>query len=64
MNPLTARVTLHRSVRNLARFEVAKQTLLTQLVSVPLPAPTGPVEPLTVAGLAPWLRPGVATLTR
>lgn len=64
MNPLTARVTLRRSVRNLARFEVAKQTLLTQLVSVPLPAPTGPVEPLTVAGLAPWLRPGIVTLTR
>jgi murein DD-endopeptidase MepM/ murein hydrolase activator NlpD len=64
MNPLTARVTLRRSVRNLARFEVAKRTLLTQLVSVPLPAPTGPVEPITVAGLAPWLRPGVATLTR
>jgi len=64
MNPLTARVTLHRRVRNLTRFEVAKQTLLTQLVSVPLPAPTGPVEPITVAGLAPWLRPGIVTLTR
>jgi hypothetical protein len=64
MNPLTARVTLRRSVRDLARFQLAKHTLLTQLVSVPLPAPTGPVEPITVAGLAPWLRPGIVTLTR
>jgi murein DD-endopeptidase MepM/ murein hydrolase activator NlpD len=64
INPLTARVTLRRSVRDLARFQLAKQTLLTQLVSVPLPAPSGPVEPVTVAGLLPWLRPGVVTLTR
>jgi len=64
MNPLTARVTLRRQVRDPVRFELAKQTLLTQLVSVPLPAPTGPVEPIAVAGLAPWLRPGVVTLTR
>ena len=64
MNPLTAPVTLRRSVRDLARFQLAKQTLLTQLVSVPLPAPTGPLGPVTVAGLAPWHRLGVATLTR
>ena len=64
MNPLTARVTLRRSVRNPARFQLARQTLLTQLVTVPLPPPTAPAEPITVAGLAPWHRLGVVTLTR
>ena len=64
MNPLTARVTLRRSVRNPARFQLARQTLLTQLVNVPLPPPTAPAEPITVAGLATWHRLGVVTLTR
>lgn len=64
MNPLTARVTLRQGVRNVARFQVAKQTLLTQLANVPLPPPTAPAEPITVAGLAPWQRLGVVTLTR
>jgi murein DD-endopeptidase MepM/ murein hydrolase activator NlpD len=64
MNPLTARVTLHHAVRDPARFQVAKQTLLMQLANVPLPAPTAPVEPITVAGLAPWHRLGVVTFTR
>ena len=64
MNPLTARVTLSRSVHDPARFQVAKQTLLTQLANVPLPPPAAPAEPITVAGLAPWHRLGVVTLTR
>jgi murein DD-endopeptidase MepM/ murein hydrolase activator NlpD len=64
MNPLTARVTLRRGVHDPARFQVAKQTLLTQLANVPLPPPTGPAEPIALAGLAPWHRPGVVTLTR
>jgi len=64
MNPLTARVSLRRSVRNPARFQLARQTLLTQLVNVPLPPPTAPAEPISVAGLATWHRLGVVTLTR
>ena len=64
MNPLTARVTLRRSVRNPVRFQFVRQTLLTQLVNVPLPPPTAPAEPITVVGLAPWHRLGVVTLTR
>jgi murein DD-endopeptidase MepM/ murein hydrolase activator NlpD len=64
VNPLTARVTLRRSVRNPARFQLARQALLTQLVNVPLPPPTAPVEPISVAGLATWHRLGVVTLTR
>jgi murein DD-endopeptidase MepM/ murein hydrolase activator NlpD len=64
MNPLTARVTLCRSVRDPSRFQLAKQTLLTQLANVPLPPPSAPAEPITVAGLAPWHRLGVVTLTR
>jgi len=64
MNPLTARVTLRQPVRNAARFQVAKQTLLTQLANVPLPPPTAPAEPIAVAGLAPSQRVGVVTLTR
>ena len=64
MNPLTARVTLRRSVHNPARFQLARQTLLTQLVNVPLPPPTAPAEPVTMAGLAAWHRLGVVTLTR
>lgn len=64
INPLTARVTLRRSVRNPVRFQLARQTLLMQLVNVPLPPPTAPAEPITVAGLAPWHRLGVVTLTR
>jgi murein DD-endopeptidase MepM/ murein hydrolase activator NlpD len=64
VNPLTARVALRRDVRDPARFQLAKQTLLMQLANVLVPAATAPGEPITLAGLAPWHRLGVVTFTR
>ncbi len=64
VNPLTARVALRRDVRDPVHFQVVKQTLLAQLANVPVPAVTAPVEPITLAGLAPWHRLGVVTFTR
>ena len=64
LNPLTARVALHQQVRHPARFRAAKQALLKQLASVPLPPTAGVAEPVTLAGLAPWQRLGPVSLTR
>jgi murein DD-endopeptidase MepM/ murein hydrolase activator NlpD len=64
VNPLTARVAMKSTVRDPQRFAVVKERLLAQLANLPLPTAGEPVEPMALAGLAPWHRLGVVTFTR
>lgn len=64
LNPLTAVVSLRRGVRDVHRFQVAKQTLLQHLAAVPRPATAPAAEPVALAALPPARRLGVVSITQ
>jgi murein DD-endopeptidase MepM/ murein hydrolase activator NlpD len=64
VNPLTAKVSLRRDVRDPKRFQLAKQALLRQLASLVRPPAPIAVEPVVVAGLPQAQRLGPVTITQ